>query len=113
MKEKVTRSYPSISESSLALDQWQTWHVYAYAMYVGDWRQRFGFLYLKELAGDKYAASGMNAMLDVELALKWVRDNVENSGGDPDNVTIFGESDYPSEALMGDASLSEEENAHG
>jgi para-nitrobenzyl esterase len=52
----------------------------------------FGFLYLTEIAGEEFAGSGMAGMLDVEMALKWVRDNVENFGGDPGNVTIFGES---------------------
>ena len=52
----------------------------------------FGYLYLAELGGEKYAASGLNGMLDVVLALEWVRDNIAEFGGDPDNVTIFGES---------------------
>ncbi len=52
----------------------------------------FGYLYLKEIAGEEYAASGINGMLDAVLALEWVRDNIETFGGDPDNVTIFGES---------------------
>jgi para-nitrobenzyl esterase len=52
----------------------------------------FGFLYLGELGGQKYADSGMVGMLDVVAALEWVRDNIANFGGDPGNVTIFGES---------------------
>jgi para-nitrobenzyl esterase len=52
----------------------------------------FGFLYLAELGGEKYADSGMAGMLDIVAALQWVRDNIANFGGDPDNVTIFGES---------------------
>lgn len=36
--------------------------------------------------------SGNYAVMDQIMALKWVRDNVANFGGDPDNVTIFGES---------------------
>jgi para-nitrobenzyl esterase len=51
-----------------------------------------GFLNLEEIGGEKYAASGMNGMLDLVLALEWVRDNIAAFGGDPDNVTIFGES---------------------
>ena len=51
-----------------------------------------GFLYLAELAGEAYADSGNIGMLDIVEALKWVRDNIANFGGDPGNVTIFGES---------------------
>jgi para-nitrobenzyl esterase len=42
--------------------------------------------------GEKYADSGNVGMLDIVLALQWVRDNIEHFGGDPGNVTIFGES---------------------
>jgi para-nitrobenzyl esterase len=42
--------------------------------------------------GDRYAASGNVGMLDIVAALEWVRDNIENFGGDPGNVTIFGQS---------------------
>lgn len=52
----------------------------------------YGHLYLAEIGGEKYATSGINGMLDAVLALEWVRDNIEEFGGDPDNVTIFGES---------------------
>jgi len=51
-----------------------------------------GFLYLGELAGEAYRASGNVGMLDIVEALKWVRDNIASFGGDPGNVTIFGES---------------------
>jgi len=52
----------------------------------------FGFLYLKELCGDRCAASGNNGMMDIVFALEWIRDNIEQFGGDPGNVTVFGES---------------------
>jgi para-nitrobenzyl esterase len=51
----------------------------------------FGYLYLGELSA-KYSDSGNAGMLDLVLALEWVRDNIANFGGDPHNVTIFGES---------------------
>lgn len=52
----------------------------------------FGYLYLGKLDSAKYADSGNVGMLDCVLALEWVRDNVAHFGGDPNNVTIFGES---------------------
>jgi para-nitrobenzyl esterase len=51
-----------------------------------------GHLHLAEIGGARYAHSGNAGMLDLIAALRWVRDNVERFGGDPDNVTIFGES---------------------
>lgn len=51
-----------------------------------------GFLDLSELGGDKFASSGINGMLDLVDALRWVQDNIERFGGDPHNVTIIGES---------------------
>ncbi len=50
-----------------------------------------GFLPLVDL--DPAAGHSVNVgMLDIVLALEWVRDNIEAFGGDPGNVTIFGES---------------------
>lgn len=50
-----------------------------------------GFLDLSAY-GEKYAHSANNSILDLAFALEWVRDNISNFGGDPTNVTIFGQS---------------------
>jgi para-nitrobenzyl esterase len=52
----------------------------------------FGYVYLGELGGERYAQSGNAGQLDLIAALEWVRDHAAELGGDPDNVTIFGES---------------------
>jgi para-nitrobenzyl esterase len=51
-----------------------------------------GYLYLDEIGGPDYQGSGNAGMLDLVLALQWVRDNIEAFGGDPRQVMIFGES---------------------
>ncbi|MFC5459310.1 carboxylesterase/lipase family protein [Massilia niabensis] len=59
----------------------------------------FGYLYLARLGGaasnstgNPWADSGNAGQLDLILALRWVRDNIAEFGGDPDNVTVFGQS---------------------
>ena len=56
----------------------------------------FGYLYLARQGGAQpgnfYADSGNAGQLDLILALRWVRDNIAQFGGDPDNVTVFGQS---------------------
>lgn len=50
-----------------------------------------GFLDLSRF-GEEYAGSAANGIRDQILALEWVRDNIADYGGDPENVMIFGES---------------------
>jgi len=61
---------------------------------VVSFNYRLGALGFTHLArfGDEYATSGLIGTLDQVAALEWVRDNIEAFGGDPDNVTIAGES---------------------
>jgi para-nitrobenzyl esterase len=51
-----------------------------------------GYLALGEIGGEELAASGSSGALDMVAALEWVRHNIAAFGGDPGNVTIFGES---------------------
>lgn len=50
-----------------------------------------GFLDLSAY-GEKYAKSANAGLLDIVASLKWIRDNISAFGGDPSNVTIFGQS---------------------
>src|SRR5437667_1834949 len=52
----------------------------------------FGFLYLAELGGERFAEASNAGMRDIIAGLEWVRDNIANFGGDPGSVTIFGQS---------------------
>ncbi len=52
----------------------------------------FGYCNLGGVGGEKFAASGNVGMLDIVAALEWVRDNIGNFGGDPDNITVIGQS---------------------
>ena len=51
----------------------------------------FGYLDVSSY-GEEYYNSGNNGQMDLIEALKWVRDNIGKFGGDPDNVTIMGQS---------------------
>ena len=51
-----------------------------------------GFLDLSEIGGPAYADSANVGMTDLVAALRWIRDNIANFGGDPASVMIYGQS---------------------
>lgn len=53
----------------------------------------FGYLDLGSLgAPPEFAQAGVAGMMDLAASLEWIRDNIENFGGDPKTVMIFGQS---------------------
>lgn len=53
----------------------------------------FGSLYLKAVpGGEEYPDAGHLSIMDQAAALRWVKENIAAFGGDPDNITLFGES---------------------
>jgi para-nitrobenzyl esterase len=52
----------------------------------------FGYLYLARFGGPELADSGNVGQIDLILALRWVRDNIVEFGGDPAQVMVFGQS---------------------
>ena len=66
-----------------------------------------GFLDLSAY-GDKYKSSANAGLLDLVAALQWVKQNIAQFGGDPDNVTIFGQSGGGGKSyLLNECSFSE------
>jgi para-nitrobenzyl esterase len=51
-----------------------------------------GFFDASEIGGSAYEDSANVGMTDLVMALRWVKDNIENFGGDPDRVMIYGQS---------------------
>ncbi|HEC44863.1 MAG TPA: carboxylesterase/lipase family protein, partial [Bacteroides sp.] len=51
-----------------------------------------GFINLGAIAGEEFKDSANAGMLDIVASLKWVKENISDFGGDPGNVTIFGQS---------------------
>jgi len=52
----------------------------------------FGFLHMADIGGEQWAGATNAGMQDLVAALQWVQDNIAAFGGDPDRVTIFGQS---------------------
>jgi len=52
----------------------------------------FGFLATDDLAKENGGSAGNYGLMDMVAALRWTKANVDAFGGDPDNITIFGES---------------------
>ena len=51
----------------------------------------FGHLFLTRLGGAEFAESGNAGVLDLVAALRWIHTNIAEFGGDPANVTLFGQ----------------------
>ena len=51
-----------------------------------------GYLYLGSLLGEDYRTSGNNGLLDQLAAIRWVYENIQYFGGDPEKITVLGSS---------------------
>ena len=52
----------------------------------------FGFLKLDEVSNGHIKSTGNEGLMDQKLAIEWVKENISEFGGDPENITLFGES---------------------
>jgi para-nitrobenzyl esterase len=60
---------------------------------VGTRLNVFGFLSLPQLSAESsYKGSGNYGLMDCSKAIQWVHDNIQGFGGDPNNITVFGQS---------------------
>lgn len=73
-------------------DGWEMSHCYDVVLITVNHRLNMsGYLDLSNF-GEQYAHTGILGMLDLVAALKWVHENIASFGGDPENVTIYGQS---------------------
>lgn len=74
----------------------QEWPLSRYGVVTVKLRYRlgiFGFLVHPELSAESpHHVSGNYGILDQLAALRWVKENIAKFGGDPDNITVFGQS---------------------